>query len=417
MPPATPLELDFGVDWWTLLRDPAYLRDPYPELKRIRELAPIHYDPVTGIYFILGHREFGLVARAPEMGRDTRLWATGWHSSENKEKDPLGYELFREFQPQMTNANPPDHRRMRAVYESAFRPAYLARFAAMIAAESHLLLDGIQHGESADFMTAFANLLPRRVTRNMFHMAPDMDDQLAQWVAALSLIGNVIMTPEQKQQAHKALREFKEYLRRHLADFRRLPEEGFLAIAIAASAEGIMDEEESLNNLVTLIAGGTATLTLLGNGLFTLLRHPETFMKLRNDRTLLPSAIEEMLRYEPGSSMILRAAIRDFPIEGIRIPAGALAIGLVGAIHRDPTCFANPDSFDIARHPNPHFVFGAGPHICLGKAVVRMTAEAAFTALMDRFPALELVGEPTWWVERSDQRGLHHLPVLFGSRN
>ena len=97
--PSDSLRASFGIDWWTLLTDPGFLRDPYPELKRIRELAPIHYDPASGVYFVLGYREFALMARTPEMGRDTRFWANGWSSPENKLRDPATYELFTEFQP------------------------------------------------------------------------------------------------------------------------------------------------------------------------------------------------------------------------------------------------------------------------------------------------------------------------------
>lgn len=112
----------YGVDFWTLLTDPEYLRDPYPQLKRIRELAPIHFDSTTGIYFVLGYEEFGRMARSRDLGRDIRVWTHSWNSEENRRRDPAAYALFHEFQPQMINANPPDHRRMRGVFEKAFRP-------------------------------------------------------------------------------------------------------------------------------------------------------------------------------------------------------------------------------------------------------------------------------------------------------
>ncbi len=106
-----------AIPWWSLLTDPAFLRDPHPELRRIRALGPVHLDPASGVYFVLGHEEFRLMARAPELGRDTRLWTHGWSRPESQQRDPLSYELFSEFQRQMVNANPPDHGRMRAVYE------------------------------------------------------------------------------------------------------------------------------------------------------------------------------------------------------------------------------------------------------------------------------------------------------------
>jgi cytochrome P450 len=405
----------FGIDWWTLLTDPEYLRNPYPELKRIRQLARIHHDSASGIYFVLGYREFGLMARAPEMGRDIRFWSNGWSSPEYKLRDPVSYELFSEFQPQMINANPPDHRRMRGVFEKAFRPVNMAQFLPMIEAECRQLMDTLPVGTPFDFMTAFANLLPQRVSRNLFEISPAMDEQLAKWIAALSWIGNIIMTPDQKREAQVAQHEFKAFVRDHVASRKGDPGDGFIGMALAAFADGTMDEDENLNNLVMLISGSRTTLTLLGNGLLTLLKHPAQFARLRANRELMRSAIEEMLRYEPGSSIIPRAAIRDFQCGDVRIPAGSLAIGLVGAINRDPVGFRDPDAFDIARETNLHYVFGGGPHICIGKALARMTAQVTFGALMDRYPRIELAGEPVWWVDRSDQRGLHELPLRLGA--
>jgi cytochrome P450 len=172
-----------------------------------------------------------------------------------------------------------------------------------------------------------------------------------------------------------------------------------------------MDEEESLNNLVALISGNETTVTLLGNGMLTLIRHPEQFEKLRANRDLIRSAVDEMLRYEPGINFILRVAISDFQCGDVCIPAGSLAIGLMGAINRDPARFEDADVFDISRQPNHHSIFGGGPHVCIGAALARMEAQAGFTALLERFPRIELAGEPVWWVDRTNQRGLQTLPL------
>jgi cytochrome P450 len=406
-----PMRASFGIDWWTLLTDPAFLRNPYPELQRIREIAPIHFDPASGIYFVLGYREFGAMAKTPQMGRDTSFWATGWSSPENRVRDPVSYELFTEFQPQMINANAPDHRRMRAVYEKAFRVGAMARYLPMIEGECKRLLDALPADRPVEFMTEFANLLPHRVSLNLFDIPHDMDEPIGNWIAALSWLGNIITTPEQKREAQVAQREFKDYVRKHLSSCKADPGDGFIGLALAAAANGTMDDVETLNNVVMLISGSRTTLTLLGNGMFSLLQHPAEFDKLRANRELMRPAIEEMLRYEPGSSLIPRAGINDFQCGKVRIPAGSLAIGLVGAIQRDPARFENPDRFDLGRAPNPHSVFGGGPHICIGKALARMTAQVAFTQLMDRYPRIELAGEPLWWTDRSDQRGLTALPL------
>lgn len=403
--------LSFGIDWWTMLSDPDYLTDPYPELKRIRELAPIHFDAVSGIYFVTQFREFGLMAKTPLMGRDTLFWANGWSSPENKERDPQTYALFTEFQPQMINANAPDHRRMRGVYEKAFRPGDMARYMPMIQAECQRLLDALPSDSPVEFMTAFANALPHRISLQLFGIPMEMDEPIARWIAALSWLGNIVMTPEQKREAQKAQSEFKEFVRGHLATLKDAPGDGFIGLALAAAEDGTMDEEETLNNVVMLISGSRTTLTLLGNGLLTLLKHPAQLERLKASPGLMRSAIEEMLRFEPGSSIIPRAGIKDFQCGGMTIPAGSLAIGLVGAINRDPQLFDNPDVFDITRRPNPQAAFGGGPHVCIGKALARMTAQVAFTALLNQFTRIELDGNAVWWTDRSDQRGLQSLPL------
>lgn len=404
-----------SVDWWTMFSDPAFLACPYRELNRIRDTAPVHFDPVSGVYFVLGHPEFRQMATACEMGRDTRLWSKGWSSAENRRADPLSYELFSTFQPQMTNANPPDHRRMRNVYERAFRQTDLQTFVPMIEAECARLVGAMPEGTPFDFMERVANPLARVVSRRMFDIPEDLDEDLARWVAALSLVGNIMMSPDEKQDALTALTEFRNYLRQRIASGVDTPGEGFVGLTLSAHADGAMDEDECLNNLVTLISGGIAIATLVGNGLLALLHHPNEFARLRQDRSLLRPAIEEMLRYEPGGSFILRVAIEDVTCGGVPIPAGTLAIGLVAAIGRDPRIFEDPDRFDVSRTANPHMVFGAGPHICIGKALVRMTATALFETLMNRFEHIELAGDPFWWTHRSDQHGLNALPVRTGN--
>lgn len=394
-----------------MLTDPAFLRNPYPELKRIRERAPVHLDEVSGLYFVLGHREFEQMAKSPKMGRDIRFWRNSWASPENRENDPEGYALFKEFQPQMINANGADHKRMRGVYGKAFRPRAQAEHLPMIEEECAGLMDGIPVGEPFDFMTVVANRLPHRVSLRLFEIPLEMEEEVAAWIAALSWLGNIITTPEQKAQAKAAQAEFKAFMRGHFFRPGREPTGGFLDLARAALDAGVMDEEETINNLVMIVSGSRTTLTLLGNGLLTLLRHPAQFAALRADRTLMRRAVEEMLRYEPGSAIIPRAAVEDFECGETTIPAGSLALGLVGAACRDPGNFEDPDRFDITRVPMRSMVFGGGPHICIGKTLARLTAEVAFGMLMDRFARVELAGEPVWWTDRSDQRGLVSLPL------
>ncbi|MBG6160492.1 cytochrome P450 [Labrenzia sp. EL_195] len=403
------------IDWWEMFADDAFLASPYEKLSAIRERAPVQFDPVSGIYFVLGYPEYKKMALSTDMGRDTRLWSGGWYNPENKKTDPVGYELYNTIQPQMTNANAPHHRRMRDVYEKAFRRTDIQALLPMIEDECRKILDTLPFEQSFNFMQTVADPLSRNISKRIFNIPKSMDADLARWVDALSVIGNVIITPQQKQDALKALTEFRNYVRERMASGIDDPNDGFFGATIKAYSDGVMDEDECLNNLMTLISGGIATATLLGNGLLTLLRHPDQFELLRRNPELMETAIEEMLRFEPGCSFILRVAIDDYQCGDVLIPQGALAIGLVTAIGRDPRTYKDPDRFDVTRYPNPHVVFGVGAHICIGKALVRLTARVLFNALMDRFGRIELAGEPEWWKHRADQHGLDALPLTLGN--
>ncbi|WP_321505411.1 cytochrome P450 [Breoghania sp.] len=400
-----------AIDWWTLLTDPDYLANPHPDLTRIRKMGAVHLDEPSGIYFVLGHEAFNAMVRAPEMGRDTRLWTNGWSRPESKARDPLSYELFSEFQRQMVNADPPDHRRMRDVYEKAFRPAEIPPLRPMIEAEARELADALPEGEPVDFMTGFANHLPLRVVRNLFRISPEMDPALARWNAALVKIGDIMMSQDQKREALEALRAYKAFLREHLEAERGNAENRLIALALEALDDGIMDEEETLNNLKGLVSGNETTVNVLGNGLLTLMRNPSQFNRLRANPDLMRTAIEEMMRYEPAINFILRVAIRDFELDGMTLPAGSLALGLICAINRDPARFADAETFDIARKPNAQVIFGGGPHVCIGAALARLEVDVALSVLMDRFSRIEPAGEPVWWTDRTNQRGLERLPV------
>ncbi len=401
------------IDWWTMLTDPAYLADPHGDLARIRDSAPVHHDASSDIYFVLGHEAFSSMVRAPQMGRDTRLWKNGWSRPESQQRDPLSFELFSEFQRQMVNSNQPDHRRMRDVYEKAFRPADIPPLRPMIEAEARKLAAELPDGEPVDFMTAFANHLPLRVVRNLFEISPEMDPQLAEWNSALIKIGDIMMSQDQKRQALDALRAYKAFLRTHLEASRHKSGNRLMRLALEALDNGTMDEDETLNNLKGLVSGNETTVNVLGNGLLSLLRHPEELERLRAHPEHMRTAIEEILRFEPAINFILRVAIEDFEVAGVTIPAGSMALGLVCAINRDPERFPEATRFDITRRPNAQYIFGGGPHICIGAALARLEVEVALSVLLETFPDIALSGDPVWWSDRTNQRGLESLAVVF----
>ncbi|WP_170294671.1 cytochrome P450 [Roseospira navarrensis] len=400
------------IDWWSTLADPGFLRHPYPELARLQALGPVHFDQRSGVYFVLGHAAFARIVKAPQMGRDTRHWADGWCSEAYRARDPLGYRLFSEFHPQMINMDGADHARMRGVYEPAFRAQPTKALVPLVEAEARRLLDALPRRGSVDFMEAYAGPLPLRVLCALFDIPESLDETIGRWSASLIRIGDIMMTPDQKREALDALTEFKAFLREMVAARRAAPCDSLMDMAIRAYDAGTLNEEETLTNLVSmLIAGHETTVTLIGNGMLLLLRHPDQMARLRADPGLMRPAVEEFLRLEPGGNMILRIAREDFEVEGTVIPAGAPVIGLIGAINRDPDRFADPHACDIGRGGNAHFTFGGGAHFCIGAPLARLEAQVAFSELLARFPRIDPDGPEHWRLDRLNARGLARLPV------
>lgn len=400
------------IDWWATLTDRGFLENPYPELARLQALGPVHLDRQSGIYFVLGHAAFSRIAKAPQMGRDTRHWTDGWCNEDYRARDPLGYRLFSEFQPQMINVDGPDHARMRKVYEPTFRAQPIKLLAPMVQAEARRLLALMPRDGSVDFIDAYAGPLPLRVLCAMFDLPDTLDETISRWSASLIRVGDIMMTPEQKHEAMDALIEFKAFLRDQVAARRKVPGDSLMDVAVRAFDDGTLDEEETLTNLVSmLIAGHETTVTLIGNGMLLLLRHPDQMERLRADPDLVRPAVEEFLRMEPGGNMILRIALEDYEVEGTVIPAGAPVVGLIGAINRDPARFQDPDTCDIGRGGNAHFTFGGGAHFCLGAPLARLEAQIAFTELFSHFARIEADGPAEWRLDRLNARGLGRLPV------
>lgn len=404
-----------GHDWWSMLTDRAFLENPYPDLRRLQQQGPIHLDEQSGIYFVLGHEAFGAVVKSPKIGRDTHYWKPGWNNDEYRQRDPVGYELYKSVQPQMINVDGADHQRMRGMWEAAFRTQSIKELGDMVQAEADTLLSQLPDEGEVDIIRDFAGPMPLRVLRNLLSLPASMDDTIHRWSEALIRIADVVISAEEKQLALDALKECKAFLRDFLAERRAAGDTSLTSIIIRAQDDGVLSEEETLVNMVSmLIAGHETTVTLIGNGLKLLLDNPEQMARLRADRSLVRPAVEEFMRCEPGGNMILRVAREDVEICGTLIPGGSPILGMIGAVNRDPARFDNPDVVDVGRPANAHYTFGGGPHVCLGAPLARLEGQIAFNALLDRWPSIQSAGKAEWRTDRLNARGLARLPVTVG---
>jgi cytochrome P450 len=205
------------------------------------------------------------------------------------------------------------------------------------------------------------------------------------------------------------------YLTEIIAARRREPQDDLIsALVLAQEEEDALSNNELLatTNLL-LIAGHETTTNLIGNGLLALLREPDQLERLRRDSSLLPTAVEELLRYDGPVQATLRVAGEDLEIDGHGLEAGSLVLVGIGAANHDPAVFHEPERLDVGRDPNPHLAFGFGPHFCLGAPLARLEGEIALRALIERFPHLALATETPQYRPNPVLRGLASLPVSF----
>ena len=206
------------------------------------------------------------------------------------------------------------------------------------------------------------------------------------------------------------------YFRSAMGEQRRYPRKGLVSALMSAEIQGdrLSEDEVIANCILTMVGGQETTTNLIGNGLVSLLRNPDQLEKLLGDPALVPSAVEELLRYEAPSQHTARRAPEDVELGGKRIGKGQAVIAVMGAANRDPERFPDPDRLDITRSDNRHVSFGWGPHFCFGAALARIEGQVAFETMLRRLPDLRLDPGPLVWRTNLGLRGLTTLPVSFG---
>lgn len=312
--------------------------------------------------------------------------------------------------------DPPDHTRIRRLLASTFSLRMVKRVVNMIERISARLLDAVAAGGEADLHRAYTYPLPAMVVGAMLGV-PDADlDRFKSWAQDIVfLVGSGSPTEQLAVAADGHFAEMREYLRALVGKRRGAPGDDLLSAMIAAADdEGRLSEGEIFSNTTFLMTAGHETATnMLSNGVLTLLRHPEQFERLHGDRSLIPSAAEEILRFESPVQMTPRLAVEDGELAGRRVKAGDALLLFLGAANRDPARFRDPDRFDIARGDNRHLAFGYGAHYCLGAALAREELRIALAHLIERLPRLALAVDDVAWQPTIDFRGPLSLPVRW----
>jgi cytochrome P450 len=311
---------------------------------------------------------------------------------------------------------PPDHTRLRRLVSAAFtarrveslRPR-ISQLAQALVGE---LLDAGSDGSAVDLKAVVAEPLPVAVIAEMLGVPPADHHLLRPWSADICGMYELDPSTATQDTAVRAAVEFSAYLRELARQHRAHPGPDLLSALTQVVDHGDrLTEDELVGTCVLLLnAGHEATVNMTANGWWALLRHPDELARLRADPALLPTAIEELMRFDTPLQMFERYVLEDVELHGTAVPRGSEVALLLGSAHRDPARFPDPDRLDLSRTGNPHLSFGAGVHFCLGAPLARLELASSFATVLARVPGLALAAEPEWGPGYVI-RGLRSLPV------
>lgn len=381
---------------------PAELTNPYPGYERLRRETPVFWEASPGMWTITRYADVQAILRDP------RFLAARVGDNSN---DPVQAALLS----QMLFSDPPQHTRLRGLVSQAFTPRVIAQMRADIQSWTDALLDEAAPAGCMEVMAALAQPLPVTVIAQMLGVPPTDRARFQQWSHDYIAVIGGLASDDHNSRLLRSLLELSRYLKRIIAQLRQAPSDCLLSLLASAEEAGDkLSEDELLANALLLLAAGHETTTnLIGNGLLALLGEPSQWQKLKENPSLIPSAVEELLRFDSPVQWTGREAGEDLEWGGQTIKKGDFVNLGLGAANRDPAQFSEPDKLDIERTPNRHLAFGYGPHFCLGAVLARMEGEIVFTTLTRRFPNMTLDADELTWQENRTFRGVLSLPVIL----
>jgi cytochrome P450 len=315
----------------------------------------------------------------------------------------------------MVSVDEPDHRRLRRLVSAAFTPRYVEGLRPMVQDMAERLLDRVQDQGQMELVEDYAFALPINVISVMLGI-PDADwPQIRLWSEALA---NSMASGGHTPGSGDFMQDFGAYAAHLVEEKRRNPSDDLISQLIAIEEEGDRLSSRELFTMITLliVGGHETTSNLIGTGVLLLLDHPEQLEKLKADLSLVPAAVEELLRFNgPATIAAPRFATEEIELAGKTIKKGDVLIVALSSANHDEAAFTRPEELDIARTLSRHLAFGQGIHICLGAPLARLEGEIALTTLLKRLPNLQLAvpREQITWRISSNLRGVMALPVVF----
>ena len=410
-PPAENSAHDSVLSLFHLL-DPEVLANPYPLYHRLRSEDPVHWDPFLHAWIVTRYADVIKVFQGFSANRTPtpeQLTALGLAAL-----TPLAQVMVR----QMLFLDPPAHGRVRSLAAKAFTPRRVELLRSHIQDITDSLLDTVlaRGTGQMDVIADLAYPLPAIVTAELLGVPTSDWKQLTKWSGDFAqVLGNFQHNPDHAARVLRSLEEMLAYFQAAVREQREYPRDGLISAFLNAEIDGdrLSEEEVVANVIVTMVGGQETTTNLIGNGILTLLRHLDQLERLRADLSLIPSAVEELLRYESPSQHTARLAPDDVTLGGKLIRKRQAVIAVMGAANRDPERFPDPDRLDLARQDNRHVAFAWASHFCFGAPLARIEGQTAFETILRRMPNLQLAPTPITWRENLGLRGLTALHVTL----
>jgi cytochrome P450 len=399
-----------------LISTRAFVGDPYPAYRRLREKMPIGWSELWGQWLVTRYADVVTILR------DTRTFSSTNRFAGMLDALPQAYRnelapLYEHVSLGVANTDSPEHSRLRALTNRVFHPAAVECLRLRIQGIVDELLQARAHATELDVVSDLAFPLPTIVISELLGISIYDRAHFKHLVDATMFHGledaSTAAFLARARQASAAVVALTEWLRPMIADRRQHPTDDLLSDLVEATERGdILSESELVTMCIVLVrAGHFTTMGLIANGVLALLRNQDQLRLLQEDPSLLSGAIEEMLRFDTPFLRTLRRVVRPIEIGGTTFPAGDTVSLMLGSATRDSAQFVDPDRFDIRRLGNRHVGFGYGIHYCMGAPLARLEAEVAITMLFERWPTLILSPRPLQYAPDNVARSLERLPV------
>jgi cytochrome P450 len=395
----------------------AFRADPYPFYARWRACEPVHREVLPGkqpAWFVSRYDDVQIVLRDDRLAKDK----TRALSPQEIARLPWMPRVFKPLERNMLDLDAADHARLRGLVQQAFTPRLVENMRERVQHITDSLLDAVEPRGKTDLIRDFALPLPATIIADILGVPARDMHKFHRWTNAM-LTAKPTTWGKLRLMPHVIA--LLRYIRKLVTARRANPRDDLVSALVQAHAAGDSLSADELNAMIVLllVAGHETTVNLIGNGVLALLEHPLQLERLRDEPSLIKTALEELLRYDAPVQMATERFTREeVTLAGVTIPRGDVVFALLGSANRDDRQFDRPDELDLERDPNKHLSFGQGIHFCLGAPLARLEAQIALTTLLRRLPELRLAIPRQKLRYRSALilRGPESLPLAFSRR-